>query len=254
MIMRWIAAVVAFLAAIATSGLVLFGNFSTGVPRTRTGSTRGREFVRPRPRHRDGCRVRGLRNRSSTCRPEGSTSISRQFDTRTIVLMPLAIAINIVLGQAVVRGAQDPDLPRFDRHDPRRRPGGPHPRRPHGLPAEHPVELRRAAAVPGRVAAAFAVVAAVIGLLAGVFAASAGCGRRPDRPSAGCVAGGVVALASSAPGLLRVHRLLRQSGGFAFFAPTPTDPLFLILAAGGRPAVVGRRRRVPVRCSSCAAT
>ena len=50
-------------------------------------------------------------------------SITRQFDTRTIVLIPIAIAINIILGQTVAAGPEGADLPRLDRHDPRRRPG-----------------------------------------------------------------------------------------------------------------------------------
>ena len=35
-------------------------------------------------------------------------SIARQFDTRTIVLMPLAIAINIILGQTVAAALKIP--------------------------------------------------------------------------------------------------------------------------------------------------
>ena len=50
-------------------------------------------------------------------------SISRQFDTRTIVFIPIAIAINIILGQTVGGRPQGADLPGFDRHDPGRRPG-----------------------------------------------------------------------------------------------------------------------------------
>src|SRR5919106_1179520 len=38
----------------------------------------------------------------------GIASIARQFDTRTIVLMPLAIAINIILGQAVAAALKIP--------------------------------------------------------------------------------------------------------------------------------------------------
>ena len=46
-----------------------------------------------------------------------------QFSTRVIALMPVAIAINIVLGYTVQHGPQAADLPRLDRHDPRRRAG-----------------------------------------------------------------------------------------------------------------------------------
>ena len=48
-------------------------------------------------------------------------SLEGQFTTRTFVLMPIGIALNIVLGAAVAQRAEDPDLPRLDRHDPGRR-------------------------------------------------------------------------------------------------------------------------------------
>ena len=64
-------------------------------------------------------------------------SITRQFDTRTLVLMPVAMALNIVLGHGRGERAQDPHLPRFDRHHPGGRAGRPAGRRP-DRPADQP--------------------------------------------------------------------------------------------------------------------
>ncbi|MEZ4597631.1 MAG: hypothetical protein R3C32_12930 [Chloroflexota bacterium] len=75
-------------------------------------------------------------------------SISRQFDTRTIVLIPIAIAINIVLGQAVsaalkVRSISTPSAPSSWWH-----PGRTHPGRHHWAAGQPPVDVRRAATIP----------------------------------------------------------------------------------------------------------
>ena len=49
--------------------------------------------------------------------------ISGQFTTRVIVLMPVAIAINIVLGYIIQTVLKLPIYIGFDRHDLRRSPG-----------------------------------------------------------------------------------------------------------------------------------
>ena len=96
--LRILAAIVAF-AIVAYFGIVLFGTFNgtpdqNGVNRTGANSfalilaiAAGVGFV-----------VYALIEYLQTRRLD---SIAHQFDTRTIVLMPLAIAINIVLGQTV---------------------------------------------------------------------------------------------------------------------------------------------------------
>ena len=73
-----------------------------------------------------------------------------RFDTRTIVLIPIAIAINIVLGQTVAAALKVPDLPRLDRHDPGRRPRRTDRGRRHRGPGQHHLDLRPAGAVPLR--------------------------------------------------------------------------------------------------------
>ena len=83
-------------------------------------------------------------------------SITSQFGTRTIVLMPIAISINIVLGQTVARRAEGADLPRLDRDDPRRRARRADRRRDHRRPREPHLDVRpgrhavRVARMPGR--------------------------------------------------------------------------------------------------------
>ncbi len=52
--------------------------------------------------------VASLRRRSSTLQTRRLDSITRQFDTRTLVLMPVAMALNIVLGTAVASALKIP--------------------------------------------------------------------------------------------------------------------------------------------------
>ena len=61
-----------------------------------------------------------------------------------IVLIPIAIAINIVLGQTVTSVAQGPDLPRLHRHRAGRRPGRPDPGPRHRRGHQPAVDLRAA--------------------------------------------------------------------------------------------------------------
>jgi hypothetical protein len=124
----------------------------------------------------------------------GIASIAGQFDTRTIVLMPIAIAFNIVMGQAV------------------------------GAALKIPIYLDSigtilVGALAGPIAGAltgflsnmlwnyvvpppfhndyigaFAIVAAVIGLLAGMFARSGWLRPRPDRSPARLAVGAAIAI------------------------------------------------------------
>ena len=139
-------------------------------------------------------------------------SIARQFDTRTLVLMPVAIAINIVLGMAVASAAQDPALPRLGRHDPRRRARrarwrAPRPAScpPWSGPTSSPPPLQSPYAAP------FAIVAAVIGLLAGTFARhGAGSVRVPATPTRQLVVGAAIAIGAIV--LMAVPRAARLAG------------------------------------------
>ncbi|MEO6577719.1 MAG: hypothetical protein ABIO99_02325 [Candidatus Limnocylindria bacterium] len=106
MVVRWIVAVAAFL-VVAYIGIVGFGNFATGVDPDNFFDTEGANsfalilavalvvgFVAY-------ALVEFLQTRALA-------SISRQFDTRTIVLMPVAIAINIILGATVANALKLP--------------------------------------------------------------------------------------------------------------------------------------------------
>ena len=95
--------------------------------------------------------------------------------------MPLAIALQHRPRPGGRAGAQDPHLPRLHRHHPRGRAGGTHPGRPHGPrypTSSGPTWCRRRSTAT--IAAAFAIVAAVIGLMAGVFARFGWIRPRPD--------------------------------------------------------------------------
>jgi len=79
----------------------------------------------------------------------------------------------------------------------------------------------------GPASAAFAIVAAVIGLLAGVFGRLGFMRPRPNRSVGELVVGGIVALAIV--GLMAFYAYSRfYAGGFTFFGDT-SNPLFLIL-------------------------
>ncbi|HEX2142440.1 MAG TPA: hypothetical protein VHK28_09255, partial [Candidatus Limnocylindria bacterium] len=106
MIVRWLAAVAAFL-AVAVIGIVVLGNFQTGVDPDGFFDTEGANsfaligaialvaaFV-----------AYAVTEYAQT---GALSSISRQFDTRTIVLMPIAIAINIILGATVANALKIP--------------------------------------------------------------------------------------------------------------------------------------------------
>src|SRR6476469_8389938 len=92
MIMRWIAAVVAFV-VVTVVGIAVIGNFSD----TGAGASNSWALVTTIALVAAFAAYAVV----EYLQTGGFGSIARQFDTRTIVLMPLAIAFNIILGQAV---------------------------------------------------------------------------------------------------------------------------------------------------------
>ncbi len=226
MIVRWIAALVAFL-VVAGVGLVAFGNFSTGIDPGSFFDSEGANsfalilavalvlafFVY--------AVVEYLQTGSFA-------SISRQFDTRTIVLMPLAIAFNIILGQAVGAALKIPIYLDSIGTILVGALAGPIP----GALTGFLSNILWTYVVPppfnSGIAAAFAVVAAVIGILAGLFGRAGWLRPRPDRPMRDLFAGGVVALA--VVGFLAYYAYTRFYGTtFEFFNPDNTDLLFSLL-------------------------
>ena len=157
-------------------------------------------------------------------------SISRQFDTRTIVLMPLAIAFNIILGQAVASALKIPIYLDSIGTILVGALAGPIPGALTGLLSN----LLWSYVVPpplnSPVAGAFAIVAAIIGLLAGTYARLGWLRPRPDTPTQKLIVGGGIAVA-----LIVVMALLAWLGYTSIMgspdslAPTSDNTLFVIL-------------------------
>jgi hypothetical protein len=226
MIMRWIGAVVAFV-VVAVIGLITFGNFSTGIdPGSYFDSEGANSFalilaIAVIVAFAAYATVEYLQT-------GGFGSISRQFDTRTIVLMPLAIAFNIILGQAVGSALKIPIYLDSIGTILVGALAGPIP----GALTGFLSNILWTYVVPppfnSGIAGAFAVVAAVIGVLAGLFARAGWLRPRPDRPMGQLFAGGVIALAIV--GFLAFYAYTRFYGtAFSFFNPDNTNLLFTIL-------------------------
>lgn len=156
-------------------------------------------------------------------------SISRQFDTRTIVLMPLAIAINIILGQTVAAALKIPVYLDSIGTILVGVVAGPIPGALTGFLANILWTYVVPPPFQGSAAAAFAIVAAVIGLLAGMFGRFGWMRPRPNRSIGELAVGAVVALAVVAA--LALYAYTRYYGtGFSFFADTSkVDAVFVIL-------------------------
>src|SRR3990170_925992 len=179
MAVRWIAALAAFL-IVAFIGIIGFGNFATGIDEEVFFDIEGANsfalifaialivaFVAY-------AAVEYLQTRSLA-------SISRQFDTRTVVLMPVAIAVNIVLGAAVGNALKIPIYLDSIGTILVGALAGPIPGALTGLLSN----LLWTYVVPppfnSGVAAAFAVVAVVIGLIAGIVGRAGWLRPRPGR-------------------------------------------------------------------------
>ncbi len=156
-------------------------------------------------------------------------SISRQFDTRTIVLIPIAIAINIVLGQAVSAALKIPVYLDSIGTILVGALAGPIPGAITGLLAN----LLWTYVVPppfqSPYAAPFAVVAAVIGLMAGGFAYLGWMRPRPGRSGRELATAAIIAI-----GLIVVLTVLAVLGyrailGDTGLTPTSSDTVFVVL-------------------------
>jgi len=156
-------------------------------------------------------------------------SISRQFDTRTIVLMPLAIAFNIILGQAVATVLKVPIYLDSIGTILVGALAGPIP----GALTGFLSNLIWSYVVPpplnGPTAGAFAVTAAIIGLVAGIFGRIGWFRPRPNTPTRSLVIGGGLAIA-----LIVLMALLAYLGytrimGDASLLPTGDNQIFLVL-------------------------
>lgn len=155
-------------------------------------------------------------------------SISRQFDTRTIVLMPLAIAINIILGQTVAAALKIPVYLDSIGTILVGVLAGPIPGALTGFLANILWTYVVPPPFQGSAAAAFAIVAAVIGLLAGAFGRLGFMRPRPNRSVGELAFGGFVALAIVALMAFYAYSRFYSGGKLVFFGDT-SNPLFVIL-------------------------
>jgi energy-coupling factor transport system substrate-specific component len=196
MVVRWIAALVAFL-IVALIGIIGFGDFTTGVDEEVFYDIEGAnsfalifaiglvvafvayavvEYVQTR----------------------AFDSIARQFDTRTIVLMPVAIAINIVLGAAVANALKIPIYLDSIGTILVGALAGPIPGALTGLLSNMLWTYVVPPPFNSGAAAAFAVVAAVIGLIAGLVGRAGWLRPRPDRPMGQLLIGGALTVGAIA--------------------------------------------------------
>ncbi len=157
-------------------------------------------------------------------------SISRQFDTRTIVLIPIAIAFNIILGQAVGQALKIPIYLDSIGTILVGALAGPIPGAVTGFLAN----ILWTYVVPppfhSDIAAPFAVVAVVIGLLAGMFGRFGWLRPRPNSSGRRLLLGGATALL--VVGLMAFYaysRFYAGTDGLVLFNPENADPLFLAL-------------------------
>jgi energy-coupling factor transport system substrate-specific component len=156
------------------------------------------------------------------------TSISHQFDTRTIVLMPIAIALNIILGQAVAAALKIPIYLDSIGTILVGALAGPIPGALTGFLANilwtYIVPPPFQSAVP----APFAIVAAVIGLLAGLFGRVGWLRPRPNRSYTELALGAIVALVIVIG--LAIYAYTRfYTSGFAFFGDQGDVPFYFVI-------------------------
>lgn len=158
-------------------------------------------------------------------------SIARQFDTRTIVLMPIAIAINIVLGQTVGTALKIPIYLDSIGTILVGALAGPIPGMLTGLLANLIWTFVLAGTPFGSPYAwPFAIVAAEIGLLAGIFGYLGFFRSRPNTPTPQLIGGAVVAVAVL--GALAFWGILpAYTKGVTFFGDlSKVDPFFVVTA------------------------
>lgn len=122
-------------------------------------------------------------------------SITRQFDTRTIVLIPIAIALNIILGQAVSTALKVPIYLNSVGTILVGALAGPIPGALTGLLANVLWTFIVPPPFQSQYAAGFAVVAAVIGLLAGVYGRIGWLRPRPTSDTTRLAIGALAAIA-----------------------------------------------------------
>ena len=229
MLVRWIAALAAFVIVILI-GMLTIGNFGTGID--------PEDFI-----DSEGANSFALIGAIALviafvvyaaveyAQTGGFASIASQFDTRTIVLMPIAVAINIILGATVANALKLPIY--LDSI---------------GTILVGALAGPVAGALTGFLsntlwtyvvpppfqngpAAAFGIVAVVIGVIAGLAGRAGWLRPRPNRPIGELAIGGLVAVAIVVG--LGVYAYTRFYGetfaDFEFFNPDNDNAIFVII-------------------------
>ena len=217
MFARWLAALAAFV-AVAFLGIAVFGDFSADAA--------GNSWALIAA---IGLAVGFIAYAAvEYAQTGGFASIARQFDMRTLALMPVAIAINIILGAAVTNALKIPIYLDSIGTILVGALAGPIPGALTGFLANILWQYVIPPPFQGSIAAPFAIVAAVIGLLAGLFGRAGWLRPRPDRPIGQLAVGGIVALVVVVG--LAIYAYTRfYTGAFQFFNPGNSNPVFAIL-------------------------
>jgi hypothetical protein len=217
MLVRWIAALVAFL-VVAFIGITMVGDF--------TGDRAGDSWALVAAiALAVGFVVYAAVEYMQT---GGFASIGAQFDMRTLVLMPIAIAINIILGAAVANALKIPIYLDSIGTILVGALAGPVPGALTGFIANILWQYIIPPPFQGAVAAPFAIVAAVIGLIAGLVARAGWLRPRPNSSGRDLAIGGAVALAVVVG--MAIYAYTRfYTDTFEFFNPENDDIVFIIL-------------------------
>jgi hypothetical protein len=217
MAIRWIAALIGF-AVVAFIGIVVVGDFSANAAGNSWALVAALALAA-------GFIAYILVEYGQT----GSlASIASQFDLRTLVLVPIAIAINIILGAAVANALKIPIYLDSIGTILVGALAGPIAGALTGFTANIVWQYIIPPPFQGAVAAPFAIVAAVIGLMAGLFARAGWLRPRPNSSGGTLLVGGLVALAIVV--LLGIYAYVRfYTAAFEFFNPENANPLFVIL-------------------------
>jgi len=227
-LIRWIVALAAFL-VVAVVGIIGFGNFATGIDPDNFFDTEGaNSFALILA---IALLVGFAAYAATEYAMTGSfASIAGQFDTRTIVLMPVAIAINIILGAAVANALKIPIYLDSIGTILVGALAGPIPGALTGLLANILWTYVVPPPFQNGPAAAFAIVAAVIGLIAGLVGRVGWLRPRTDRPYGQLAVGGAITvgviLLMAWLSILGYQRIFETSAGLAVASD---NPVFVVL-------------------------
>ena len=217
MLVRWIAALVAFL-VVGFIGITVVGDF--------TGDQAGNSWALVAAIALVVAFV--VYAAVEFMQTGGFASIAGQFDMRTLVLMPIAIAINIILGAAVANALKIPIYLDSSGTILVGALAGPIPGALTGFVANILWQYIIPPPFQGAVAAPFAIVAAVIGLIAGLVARAGWLRPRPNSSGRDLLIGGAVALALVVG--MAVYAYTRfYTETFEFFNPDNDNIVFIIL-------------------------